>query len=178
MTSPKDPSQVPANESSRASPRRRFLIGISAFTAIGGAVAGTAVVSAHTRSWHHADSPEEMAEHIEDRVDHVLAKVDATPEQKQQITAILSAAAADVHTMRDQHTKAHHQLTEMIAASTIDRAQLETMRMQHLALADDASKRLVTAFADAADVLTPEQRLALAEKLEEHRRHGWRHREQ
>jgi Spy/CpxP family protein refolding chaperone len=176
MTHSNDPSQALSNDGRGAS-RRRFLIGISAFTAIGAAVAGAAVVSANTRSWHHADSPEEMAEHIEDRVDHILKKVDATPEQKEQIAAIVSAAATDVHAMRDQHKQAHQQLKEMLSASTIDRSQLETMRMQHLALADEASKRLATAFADAADVLTPEQRLALADKLEKHRRHGWRHEE-
>jgi Spy/CpxP family protein refolding chaperone len=43
-----------------------------------------------------------------------------------------------------------------------DRAALEALRAEHLALADDVSKRLAAGLADAADVLTPEQRAKLA----------------
>jgi Spy/CpxP family protein refolding chaperone len=42
-----------------------------------------------------------------------------------------------------------------------------------MALAEDASARLVTAVADAADVLTPEQRRALVEEHEHFHRGGW-----
>jgi hypothetical protein len=38
-------------------------------------------------------------------------------------------------------------------------------------LANAASKRLLTALADSADVLLAEQRSALASKIEEHHRH-------
>jgi Spy/CpxP family protein refolding chaperone len=115
---------------------------------------------------------EEMADHLEHGVKYVLSDIDATDEQKAQITSIVQATARDVHAMRDQHAAGHQQLKEILSAATIDRARLETLRADQLRLADEASKRVVAALADAADVLTPEQRSTLASKLQE-RHHGW-----
>ena len=39
---------------------------------------------------------------------------------------------------------------------------LEALRVEHLALADEVSKKITAGLADAADVLTPEQRAKLA----------------
>jgi Spy/CpxP family protein refolding chaperone len=72
-----------------------------------------------------------------------------------------------------QHVSARKQLQEILSASTIDRARLEAVRMEELRFADEASKRIVQGVADAAEMLTPEQRTALAAHLEKHRR--WRH---
>jgi periplasmic protein CpxP/Spy len=61
----------------------------------------------------------------------------------------------------------------------IDRAAIEAFRAEQLALADAASKRLTQALGDAAEVLTPEQRRRLDERLAELRERrgfwqGWR----
>jgi protein CpxP len=121
--------------------------------------------------WGGQMSPEELADRIEHGVKYMLSDVDATSEQKAKVTAILQEAAKDVHGMHDQHLAAHAQIHEILTAPTIDRARLEAVRAEQLQLADQASKRIVTAIADAAEVLTPEQRTKLADDMKKH--HGW-----
>lgn len=138
---------------------------------------GGAVAYARGGGWlhgHDAMSSEVIADHIEHGVKYALADVDATAEQKAQVTQILQAAATDVHALADQHFAAHKQLHEILTAPSIDRQRLEAVRAGELQLADEASKRILQGVADAAEVLTPEQRAALAEHMEQHRH--WRHR--
>jgi Spy/CpxP family protein refolding chaperone len=51
----------------------------------------------------------------------------------------------------------------------VDRAGLEEIRKAEIALADEASKKLVQALADVSEVLTPEQRQALLEHAQRFR---------
>jgi periplasmic protein CpxP/Spy len=124
--------------------------------------------------WHHGwgqTSPEELADRIEHGVKYMLSDIDATPDQKAKVTAILQAAARDVHGMHDQHLAAHAQIHDILSAPTIDRARLEAVRADQLRLADEASKRIVAAIADAAEVLTPDQRTRLMEDMS--KQHHW-----
>jgi protein CpxP len=165
-------------QTTNAKAPRRFSRGwIVAATIIGTAVllaGGAALVNAKSGGWHHwrADmSPEELADRIELRVRYGLKDVDATAEQRARITTILQAAASDVHALAGAHESTHRQLHDIFVADTIDLARLEAVRVEGLGLADQASKRILQALADAAQVLTPEQRAKLAEKMEE--RHHW-----
>ena len=53
---------------------------------------------------------------------------------------------------------------------TIDRAAMEQWRQDQMRLADSASRRILQAVADCAEILTPEQRVELADQLK--LRHG------
>jgi len=125
--------------------------------------------------WHHGwgqMSSEEVADQIQHGVKYMLSEVDATADQKAKVTAILQAAAQDVYGLRDQHLAARNQIHELLSAPTIDRGRLESVRADELRLADQASKRIVTAVADAAEVLSPEQRTKLMTEMQKHH-HGW-----
>ena len=66
---------------------------------------------------------------------------------------------------------------EMIAAliePNVDRAELDRIRSAEMALMERGSRRIVTALADAADMLTPEQRAQLAQMAERWTGHGHR----
>jgi periplasmic protein CpxP/Spy len=159
-----------------SSSRRGWIIaGIAsgALVMLGGAVAYARGGS----GWlHHGRGPmstEFIADHVELGVKYALSEVDATAEQKAQVTSILQAAATDVHALADQHFAARRQLHEILSAATIDRERLEAVRAGELRLADEASKRILQGVADAAEVLTPDQRAALADHIEQHRH--WRH---
>jgi Spy/CpxP family protein refolding chaperone len=147
---------------------------------IAGAIAGVlalgvaAAAVEYGGGWHHGGrmSAEAFSEHLDSHVKQVLSEVDATPEQAARVTTILQSAASDLYAMKEQHGAAHTELRAILSAPTIDRARLETVRANQLLLADEASQRIVQGIADAAEILTPEQRTALIARMD--RRHRWR----
>jgi Spy/CpxP family protein refolding chaperone len=96
---------------------------------------------------------------------HLYVEVDATDAQKQRLGPIVKAAARDLLPLRDRMRDARLQAVALLSQPSIDRAALEALRANQLQLAEQASKRLTQALADAADVLTPEQRKQLAERV-------------
>jgi Spy/CpxP family protein refolding chaperone len=152
-------------------PARRLLKWGGAIVLVAALAGGTAAVWAHSR-WSHGD-PAEIAAHMEHRLRHVLEDVGATSAQRDQVAGIFKAAAQDLRSMKDQHRSAHSEIHEILAAPSIDRNRLETLRAEHIQLADEASKRITLALADAAELLTPEQRAAMADKMA--KRHGHWH---
>jgi Spy/CpxP family protein refolding chaperone len=74
--------------------------------------------------------------------------------------------------VRDQLRGLRQQGMQLLAATVIDRAALERLRAARLQLEDTRSRRMLQALTDAADVLTPEQRLKVAEIFRN--RHGGR----
>ena len=150
-------------QTNQPAPRKRRLVMGSIITAVV-VLAGSALAYAHGMGggWRHGGmDAAEMTEHLQVHVQHVLEQVDATPEQKAQIKDIVAAATKDLEALREQHGGAHKELHEIFTAPTIDRAKLEALRAEHMQALDAASKRCATALADAAEVLTPEQRKQL-----------------
>lgn len=111
--------------------------------------------------------PETAARRVDAMVGFALADVDATPEQKQRIGDIARAALNDLAPMREEHRAARRRALDLLSAATVDRAALEQVRAAELALADKASRRMLSALADSADVLGAEQRQRLATRLKE-----------
>jgi periplasmic protein CpxP/Spy len=155
------------------SPRRRKAFGLIVAGVLALA-AGGALVFAHASGGGHRGMHggmhggmgiDEMSEHFEVHVKHVLAEVDATPEQQSRVNEIIKSAAADLKDLHARHANARAELHQVFTAPVIDRARLEQMRAEHLAALDAASTRCLTAIADAAEVLTPEQRARLGEKM-------------
>lgn len=167
------------NSNPSPTPRRRrglFIAG-GVLGALALVVATKAIVYARGGMHHGWGGGPVSMEYIDDQLEHgvkyVLSDVDATADQKTKVTAILQGAAKDVYGLRDQHFAARKEMHELLTAPQIDRTRLEALRESELQLADQASRRLVAGIADAAEVLTPEQRTELAKKMEQ--RHRWRH---
>lgn len=155
--------------------RRRFLRRVAIGTVVATLATGIGVAAfAHAHGgggWHrggfmgvHLD-PAKLDKHLDRILKHLYVEVDATEVQKLQLAPIVKGAARDLLPMRDRMREAREQAVALLSQPTIDRGALETLRANQLQLAEQASRRLTQALADVADVLTPEQRKQLAERV-------------
>jgi Spy/CpxP family protein refolding chaperone len=110
--------------------------------------------------------PERAARFTDRMADRIVSAVDGTPEQKAKIATIAQAAMTDLMPMREKARAGRQRGLELLRAPSVDRAAMEALRAEQIALADGASRRVVQALADTAEVLTPEQRARLAERMQ------------
>ena len=140
--------------------RRVDLVAIAASLV---AIAGGALAFAHSGGGHHGPMAGRGTEDHLEHMQAMLTKIGASDAQKAQIEGILKPAFDEMKAAHEAHSAAFKQFHEAITAPSIDRARLESLRAGQMKSLDEASKRLVTAISDAAEVLSPEQRAALAE---------------
>jgi protein CpxP len=120
--------------------------------------------------------PERAARRADRMVRHLAIEIDATTEQQEKLRGIVKSAVSDLLPMREKARAARERARTLLTQPSIDRAAIEAFRAEQIALADQASKRLSQALAEAAEVLTPEQRQQISEHMERRRGHwrGWR----
>lgn len=112
---------------------------------------------------HHAEA------HLS-RLADMLGKIGVSESQRVQIDAILRPAFANMKAAHDSHDAALGQFHELLLSPTVDRVRIESMRAEQFRQLDQATQEMAKAFVDAAEVLTPEQRTALAAEVRRH--HG------
>ncbi|MFC7289240.1 Spy/CpxP family protein refolding chaperone [Herminiimonas glaciei] len=156
--------------------RRLMMVGataaiVSAFSIIGVSHAQEGQAPQATQQKQGGPHGQMNPERAEKRFDHMLKRVvpDATPEQKTKLGAIAKSAFNDLRPLMEQNRAAHEQGLKLLAQPTIDRKALEQVRQTEQKLADQRSRRMTQAFADAAEVLTPAQRVKAVEQLSKHR---------
>jgi Spy/CpxP family protein refolding chaperone len=124
----------------------------------------------HGFAAHALRDPEAAKQHVAMAVEWALRGVDATEDQKQKARQVTDRLIDQLAPEFQKHRAFHEALVRELAKPEIDRAALERLRQQEIALADTASKQAVTAIADLGEVLTPEQRTELVTFA--HRFHG------
>jgi len=129
---------------------------------------------AHDNAMSESMDPATMDDHVQRMVKHLAVEVDATPEQQAKLNAIAKSAAHDLAPLRGNMKRARQQALELLSAEKVDHAAIESLRAAQIATMDTASRRLSQALADAADVLTVDQRKKLAERAQ-HFGHHWHH---
>jgi Spy/CpxP family protein refolding chaperone len=159
--------------------RKRFNIGTGArrllmagafgatFLAGGFALSGAGALAADM-AMGHAMGGAGMHAMMGSHIDEMLAKVDATADQKARIHEIMKTAMASFGGVHERMAATHADLHRLLTAPTIDRAALEQLRAARMGDFDQASKVMVQAIADSADVLTPAQRQKLGEIMAQH----------
>lgn len=96
-------------------------------------------------------------------VRHLAIEVDASPEQAEKLRAIVRDAVKDLLPFRDKIIAMRVTARDLLTRETVDRAAIEKFRTDALAIHDAASRRAFQAVADAAEVLTPDQRRRIAD---------------
>ena len=110
---------------------------------------------------HFGGSPEHMMRGI----DPMLDGLNATDAQRTQIKQIVQAAATDLKAQHEGGRALRQKALQIFAAPNVDAAGAEALRQQMSAQHDQASKRMLTLMLDVSKVLTPEQRVKLAERV-------------
>src|SRR6266581_7377162 len=163
-------------------PRRRFFRRAAIATLIGGIAAGIGIKAfaqgGSFGGWRCGGfmagplDPARVDEHLERMLKHLYVEIDATDEQKQRLAPIVKQAAKDLLPLREKMRDARKRAVELLTQDNIDRGAIETLRTEHIQFAEQASRRVAQALADAAEVLTPAQRKELAGRV--NRWHGHR----
>jgi|SRR5260370_13943663 protein CpxP len=168
-------SNVDQTPSSRRGRRGAFVLALGAVALVAG-LTGNMLSNAfgqghtwHHISWHNGGvfgetlSPAQVDDRIERMTKHLAIELDATPEQQAKVASIAKGAVADLRPLREKARAARAQAVSLLTAPTIDRTAIERLRAEQIGLAETASKRIAQALADAADVLSPEQRRKIAD---------------
>jgi|GEM_PF-6684824 len=137
MTEQRTPSPT------QARPRRRgFWI---KSTVLGLVTVGVLSACGHRGgSWHHGSSSDPSAR-IEHVVDKIFSRVDATDEQKSQITAIANSAYKDLAPMRTEMKAARTEALQLLTAATIDSNAIDALRSAQAQKVDGAMTRATSA---------------------------------
>ena len=180
------PNSAPSTGSDNPRPRRRrWLLGAS--IALAAALTGAVAANAFNDHgfgrghWGHGGfmggsfDPAQTEDRADRMMRHLAVEVDATAEQQEKLRAVAKAAVKDLVPMREKALAARQRAPELLTRPTVDRAAIEAFRAEQIALADAASRRIAQALADAAEILTPDQRRKIDDRLTGLRRHwrGW-----
>jgi protein CpxP len=167
-------SPAPAPSPQPTGRRRRFTwIVVVAIAA--GLTGGAAITKAFSHGgfgppWRHGfmHGPMSPAQ-IEDRVDrvvrHVAIEIDATADQQDKLRAVMKGAVKDILPMRDKVHAARTQARKLLTDPIINRTEIERLRAEQVALADQFSRRVAQALGDAGEILTIDQRKKLDDFL-------------
>ena len=142
--------------------------------------AATATSPAHAQDAHHRSPGHAMAgpgadmmmfggqpRHFSRMVDHLLDGLSATDAQRAQIKQIAMGLAADIKTQRDSARGLREKGLQIFTAPTVDAVAAEAVRQQMSAQHDMTSKRYLKAMLDVSNVLTPEQRAKVGERMKQ-----------
>jgi periplasmic protein CpxP/Spy len=118
-----------------------------------------------TASEARPSMPEHAGHFSGHHLERMARAVDATPEQKTKLAEIAKTAQTDTQALQTQLKAGRERGLALMSAKDIDRNAVEQHRVDQFKLKEQMSRRHTQAMLDSADVLTPEQRLKLAEKM-------------
>lgn len=145
----------------------RALLGL---LALGGALGLGATAFATTQDgpgarahgWHAGPvTLEDVRERVAWGAERALDRVDATPEQRVEVEAILDDALPEGVALRADGRALKADLRDALLQPQVDPAEVESIRQEGLALADRASAHALGVVVELAQTLTLEQRAEL-----------------
>ncbi len=126
------------------------------------------------RGWfgrHQRPDPEEAKDHMQYAAGWMLRRLDVEEPVREQIQARLATGFDELHPIVEKHRDSKGVWVEAVFGEAgVDRATLETQRQGAIESADEAMKIVTETLADVAEMLTPEQRAEVAERIRRHHR--------
>ena len=106
-------------------------------------------------------------EHMGRMVDHMLDGLNASDAQRTQIKQIATQTAADLKVQAEAGRGLRQRGIQIFTAPTVDANAAEQLRQQMLQQHDQMSRRVAQAMVAIANVLTPEQRAKVGERMKD-----------
>lgn len=172
------------SETKQAKPTRRPLwrrrdvwIVALAVTVLGAGVVAVPTVMAFRSFGGHGGhgfghDPQLARERAVFGVEWAFRAVEATEEQKAHGKAVVERLVDQLIPLGERHRAHREAVARELVKPQIDRAALEQLREEGMAMADEASRIAVDGVADLAEVLSPAQRAELLELLHRFHRAG------
>jgi Spy/CpxP family protein refolding chaperone len=113
----------------------------------------------------HAESAADMQEMMERRAGFLLDSVDADDTQRAEVDAIVARAAPQLFALSKEGRALRQEMKEALLAEPLDQARLATAKQKLDQLASRMADTGFDSLVQVADVLTPEQRQQVADKL-------------
>ena len=104
-------------------------------------------------------------EHMGRMIDHMLDGLNASDAQRTQIKQIAAQTAADLKAQAAAGRGLRQRGMQIFTAPTVDANAAEQLRQQMLQQHDQMSRRVTQAMVAIANVLTPEQRARVGERM-------------
>ncbi|WP_158810779.1 Spy/CpxP family protein refolding chaperone [Beijerinckia sp. L45] len=163
-----DTTDLAPNIPPRRTWRRRLTVGVAAVALAAGVTGIAAATAYHHAGWGHGA----RLEFVQRIALHELDAVGATTAQEAKIHDLIATTFASMQPKDGQRDALRNQVLDLMRAPLIDRGAIEKVRVEQVAKFDTMSKTIVAAAIDAAETLTPDQRIKLTENVEAMAKHG------
>lgn len=147
---------------------KRSLIGLTTLTVALGGLTACGSRGDHARGW----SDERITEMRGKVIEKVTSKLDLNEAQKQKLSALTDEMLAARKAIKGDAIDPRADLKALIATDKFDRTKAQALLEQKTQTVQGNGPKVLTAFADFFDSLTPEQQKQVREKLDK-RGHDW-----
>ena len=174
--------------------KKSFMLALGMMAVLGAGLVTTSIVSSNTAQAHsehkagksgdrihkkskHARPTEAQIEKRASRmIERLSDELGANDVQREKISALVTTFAKDVRPMRKQARKIRKDIEVLLLKDTINRDEVEQLRKERLAEIDRVTSKVTLAMVEVAEVLSPEQRRKLSDKLDHLGKKKWRRR--
>ena len=147
---------------------KRSLIGLTTVTVALGGLTACGSRGDHARGW----SDERITEMRGKVIEKVTSKLDLNEVQKQKLGVLTDEMLAARKAVKGDTTDPRADLKTLIAADKFDRTKAQALLDQKTQAVQGNGPKVLAAFGDFFDSLTPEQQKQVRDKLDK-RGHGW-----